>query len=60
MEVLERKIYGERIRQGRILRGLSQEQLAKQLDITRQAISNCEKNNINSFEENIKTSSIAS
>lgn len=47
MEVLERKIYGERIRQGRILRGLSQEQLAKQLDITRQAISNCEKNNIN-------------
>ena len=47
MEVLERKIYGERIKQGRILRGLSQEQLAKQLDITRQAISNCEKNNIN-------------
>lgn len=47
MELLERKLYGERVKQGRILRGLSQEQLAKEVGVTRQAISNCEKNNIN-------------
>ncbi|MDU4726377.1 XRE family transcriptional regulator [Clostridium sp.] len=46
MSALERKVYGQRIKQGRILRGLSQEQLGKKIGVTRQAISNCEKDTI--------------
>ena len=46
MSISERKIYGQRIKQGRILRGFSQEQLGKKIGITRQAISNCEKDTI--------------
>jgi Zn-dependent peptidase ImmA (M78 family)/transcriptional regulator with XRE-family HTH domain len=46
MSISERKVYGQRIKQGRILRGFSQEQLGKKIGITRQAISNCEKDTI--------------
>lgn len=43
MSISERSVYGQRIKQGRILRGFSQEQLGKKIGVTRQAISNCEK-----------------
>ncbi|MDU3549057.1 MAG: XRE family transcriptional regulator [Clostridium sp.] len=46
MSISERKVYGARIKQGRILRGFSQEQLGKKIGVTRQAISNCEKDTI--------------
>ena len=46
MSISERKVYGQRIKQGRILRGFSQEQLGKKIGVTRQAISNCEKDTI--------------
>ena len=46
MSISERKVYGQRIKKGRILRGFSQEQLGKKIGITRQAISNCEKDTI--------------
>lgn len=53
MSLAERKVYGQRIKQGRILRGLSQEQLGKKVGVTRQAISNCEKDNINLSTTNL-------
>lgn len=53
MSLSERKVYGQRIKQGRILRGLSQEQLGKKVGVTRQAISNCEKDNISLSTTNL-------
>lgn len=46
MELTERKIYGERIKQGRLLRGLSQKQLAEKMEVSKQAISGYETNKI--------------
>lgn len=46
MSIPERKVYGQRIKQGRVLRGFSQEQLGKKIGVTRQAISNCEKDSM--------------
>lgn len=41
---IEKKVYGERIRQARIFRGLSQTQLAELLNVSKQAISKYETN----------------
>lgn len=44
---VEKKIYGERIKQARVFRGLSQAQLAKSLNVSKQAISKYENNKSN-------------